>query len=200
MPRIPLRILLKDSAMLLVWNSHRQPPSSYALHHFSGSLNNPLSHCLPWASVAVFSFSSFSLKNCTSFWRQRSSDRAKLSLSLSFLNKFSARCRVHQRWCKGAYPGIYYYTALSIPWCLSEMTQTSLPGPTTCIRTRRKNHSQLSLFSFSTKANARGTNALSASQEMATKSVPMYFPNRKVPSIENIGRQCLKDSIDCGKH
>ena len=93
-------------------------------------------------------------------------------------------------------PRELFCTALSIPWCLSEMTQTSLPGPTTCIRTRRKNHSQLFLFSFSTKANARGTNALSASQEMATKSVPMYLPNKKVPSIENTGRQCLNDSTD----
>ena len=48
--------------------------------------------------------------------------------------------------------------------------------------------SQLSLFSLSTKAKAQGTNALSASHEMATKSVPMYLPSRKVPSMDNTGR------------
>jgi hypothetical protein len=51
---------------------------------------------------------------------------------------------------------------------------------------------QLSFFSLSTKADAKGTNALSASQDMATNSVPMYLPSKKVPSMDKTGRQCLK--------
>jgi hypothetical protein len=53
-------------------------------------------------------------------------------------------------------------------------------GPTTYIQTRSKNQAPLSLFSLSTKSNVKGTNALPASREMATNSVPSYFPSRKV--------------------
>src|SRR5690349_9582608 len=80
------------------------------------------------------------------------------------------------------------------------MTPTSRPGPTTWMRTSRKNQDQLSLFSLSTKANAKGTSALSALHDMATNNVLLYFPSRKVPSIESTGRQCLKASMHCEKH
>ena len=97
-------------------------------------------------------------------------------------------------------PGPKQLGRANIPWCLSDITPTSLPGPMTCIRTSRKNHPQLSLFSLSTKANARGTSALSASHAMATKSVPMYLTKRNVPSMDNTERQCLKASTLWGKH
>ena len=73
---------------------------------------------------------------------------------------------------------LYLLSHIIMPWCLSDMTSTSLPGPTTCIQTSLKNHPQLSLFSFSTKANAKGTNLLFASQDMAIRSV-LVFANQE---------------------
>jgi hypothetical protein len=35
---------------------------------------------------------------------------------------------------------------------------------------------------------------------MAINSVPSYLPIRKVPSMDNTGRQCLKASTHCGNH
>jgi hypothetical protein len=95
--------------------------------------------------------------------RATSLNRGKLSFIPSFRSKFLASCQVHQRWCKGAYLKICSCTTLSMAWCLSDMTPISLRGPMTCIRTSHKNHPQLSLFFISTKAKAKGTNALSTS-------------------------------------
>jgi hypothetical protein len=128
--------------------------------------------------------SNFLLKYMSSSCLAATWKRSKLSLTPSFRSRFSARCLVHQRWCKGAYQCISSCMTFSMPWCLLDLMPTSLPSPTTCIRTSLKNHPQLSLFSLSTKENAKGTSLLFAPQDMAMRSVPCYLPIKNVPSME----------------
>src|SRR3954468_22345544 len=76
----------------------------------------------------------------------------------------------------------------------------SSSGPTIVVLTKCMNQFQLTLSSFSTRAKASGTNRLSASQEIATRRVPLNFPVRNVPSTQRNGRQCLNASTQGRKH
>jgi hypothetical protein len=70
---------------------------------------------------------------------------------------------------------------------------------TLCLTSFMNQH-QLSSFSPSAKANAKGTSWLSGSTPTAIIKTPMYLPVRKVPSTSTKGRQCLNASTDCEKH
>ena len=61
------------------------------------------------------------------------------------------------------------------------------------------NHSQLSLFSAVTKAKAKGSKRSLASWAIATKSVPLNWPVKNVPSTEITGLQCLNAIMHCRK-
>lgn len=59
-----------------------------------------------------------------------------------------------------------------------------------------RNHIQDSLHSDSTIAKANGNNPLLASTPTAVNKVPLYLPNKKVPSIFKTGRQKFHPEID----
>jgi hypothetical protein len=81
----------------------------------STSFINPDNHCLPSAFDVVMIFSKISRKCLSSSWHHAITKRSKLSLTPSFRSRFSARCRVHHRWCIGGYPSICSHTTLSMP-------------------------------------------------------------------------------------
>jgi hypothetical protein len=179
----PLRKLLKISPIYCLSFTHN---AFHPCHELATTSYHP---SILLESLCHFHFFG-SLDSLVSFWtlsRQSvdtSSKILKFSLIPLCLIRFWAKWRVHHRWCTGAWFGITSQTAFKIPSCLSEMTQISRPGLTATFRTRRRNQSQLPLFSFSTMANVRGTNWQSPSIPIAMRNVHSYFSIKNVPSID----------------
>jgi hypothetical protein len=67
------------------------------------------------------------------------------------------------------------------------MTHTSVEGGIALVFSKQRNHSKLSLFSTSTKAESKGIKWLLASFDIATSYVPLNFSVKKVLSMDTIG-------------
>jgi hypothetical protein len=112
----------------------------------------------------------------------------------------AAKCLMHHQCSRGGHPSTCSLAAVSNPWCLSEIMQMLRDVRRTFFLTSFMSQHQLSSFSPSAKANAKGTSWLSGSTPTAIIKTSLYFPVRKVPSTSTKGRQCLNASADYEKH
>jgi hypothetical protein len=197
---MPFRTKLKTSEMLVVMIPYREPPSSKARVHlnFSGNCSNnqvfasSLSTFFNSFSLALNFFSSLTLHNAFNLMIT--------SLLRCFFQMFTAKWWEHRLCISGGYPSICSFAPLSKPRWWSEIMQIDLPGPATSFLTWQRNHDQLSMFSPSTSANARGGSWFFAIMPTTTINVALYFPVKKVASTLIIGLQCVKPATHYGKH
>jgi hypothetical protein len=142
--------------MLVLMITYREPPSSKARAHLD-FFGNCSSNQAFTSSLSIFS-NSFSL--ASNFFSSLTLHNA-FNLAVTFLLRFfcqifAAKWWEHHMYISRGYPSICSFAPLSKPRWRSEIIQMDLPGPTTSFLTMPRNHDQLSLFSPSTSANARG--------------------------------------------
>ena len=98
---------------------------------------------------------------------------------------------MHHRLCRSGQatsmfrPSCNFFTADNMPLWQSWRTHTLRMSHTTARLISERNHNQLSTFSDSTKAKARGTTLPSASTPIQVSIHHLYIPVKNVPSTQN---------------
>ena len=208
-PRTPRMTILYDSAMFVVIMPYRLPFVSYSRAHFS--FGAPRIHWEKGLTIgAALSVAACFAVNLSSIFQSALNlrcwfaphnllNRSIRSLFPKWLWKFVPICLMHHRfWTSGHFGGDIslpcwsLLMAAKIPLWLSLIKQIFGLVPTTCSLTCSRNQYQLSSFSLSTNANATGINWWLPSTPIAVRIVPLYFPVKKVPSMQSKGRQYWK--------